>query len=77
MYKYKSKCRWNMLLHVDEAVVEIRPGELFKSKKEIKSRHLVQIHNKSITIKKKIKPKKKSIVTTFSKELNGSSSTQS
>jgi len=66
-----------MLLHVDEAVVEIRPGELFKSKKEIKSRHLVQIHNKSITIKKKIKPKKKSIVTTFSKELNGSSSTQS
>ena len=66
-----------MLLHINGEIVEIRPGELFESKIEINSRHLVQIHNKSITIKKKIKPKKKSIVTTFSKELNGSSSTQS
>jgi len=62
-----------MLLHINGEIVEIRPGELFESKIEINSRHLVQIHNKSITIKKKIKPKKKSIVTTFSKELNGSS----
>jgi len=36
MYKYRSKCRWNMLLHIDGEVVEIRPGEQFKSKKEVR-----------------------------------------
>jgi len=40
MYKYRSKCRWNMLLHIDGEVVEIRPGEQFKSKKEVESRFL-------------------------------------
>jgi len=78
MYKYKSKCRWNMLLHVDEEVVEIRPGELFKSKKEIKSRYLDLIENNSIKIKKKGRITKKSFKTQLSTEdINASSSTES
>jgi hypothetical protein len=40
MYKYRSKCRWNMLLHIDEEVVEIRPSELFESKSLVSSRYL-------------------------------------
>jgi hypothetical protein len=40
MYKYRSKCRWNMLLHIDGEVVEIRPSELFESKILINSRYL-------------------------------------
>jgi hypothetical protein len=40
MYKYRSKCRWNMLLHIDGEIVEIRPGELFNSKGLVESRYL-------------------------------------
>ena len=40
MYKYRSKCRWNMLLHIDGEIVEIRPGELFESAKVVESRYL-------------------------------------
>lgn len=40
MYKYRSKCRWNMLLHIDGEVIEIRPGEMFKSKAPVESRFL-------------------------------------
>ena len=76
MYKYRSKCRWNMLLHIDGVVVEIRPGELFQAKGAVDSRYLEQIN-------KKVAPKSTPVVTRvrksktqeiFKEELNASSS---
>ena len=76
MNKYRSKCRWNMLLHIDGEIVEIRPGELFESRSKIKSRYLELLNKNSITINKKSKTKKKVSVVTFKKgEISGSSST--
>jgi len=85
MYKYRSKCRWNMLLHIDGEVIEIRPGELFKSKKEVPSRYLdlVAPKKRQPKIKATTPPKEKAKViaqtkvTTFEEELDGSSSTES
>jgi len=77
MYKYKSKCRWNMLLHVDGEIVEIRPGELFKSKTLVNSRYLEIIKSKTVTtpvVKKKGRPKKANL---FKEELNVDSSSKS
>ena len=68
MYNYRSKCRWNMLLHIDGEVVEIRPGELFKSKKQVTSRYL-----DLIVKKKKTGPKPKETKTIFEDKINGSS----
>jgi hypothetical protein len=56
MYKYRSKCRWNMLLHIDGEVIEIRPGELFESRSLVSSRHLEIIN----IPKKKGRPAKSS-----------------
>ena len=46
MYKYRSKCRWNMLLYVNDDIVEIRPGELFEAGHTIESRHLELVEEK-------------------------------
>lgn len=46
MYKYRSKCRWNMLLHIDGEVVEIRPSEFFESKAPVESRYLELVKEK-------------------------------
>jgi len=76
MFKYRSKCRWNMLLHIDGEVVEIRPGEFFQSKKEVDSRYLEVLHvpkkrgRPPAKVLKKIVPKGKEI---FKEEVNGSS----
>jgi len=61
MYTYRSKCRWNMLLHVKNEIIEIRPGELFESDVTIQSRHLELISEKEklIRVKKKSSSKKK------------------
>ena len=74
MFKYRSKCRWNMLLHIDGEIIEIRPGELFESKSYLDSRYLERIDKKKITIKKRGRPKNTPSVTTFEDKLNGSSS---
>jgi len=55
MHKYRSKCRWNMLLHIDGEVVEIRPSELFSSKLPVESRYLELISEP----KKRVKTYKK------------------
>jgi hypothetical protein len=73
MHKYRSKCRWNMLLHIDDAIVEIRPGEEFTSVSLVSSRFLQEITPSSKITKKK-KPKTKLTTTTTFEELNGSSS---
>ena len=70
MHKYRSKCRWNMLLQLDGEVIEIRPGEIFESSAPVDSRYLEEmLPPKPTTRTKKSSPKKK-----FS--LDGSSSTQ-
>ena len=77
MYKYKSKCRWNMLLHVDGELVEIRPGELFESKNLVDSRYLEVIKPKvkaTPVAKKKGRPKK---VNLFEEKINVDSTSKS
>tara|TARA_A100000172_G_scaffold77845_2_gene62713 strand:+ start:9080 stop:9274 length:195 start_codon:yes stop_codon:yes gene_type:complete len=62
-----------MLLHIDDAIVEIRPGEEFTSVSLVSSRFLQEITPPSKITKKK-KPKTKLTTTTTFEELNGSSS---
>jgi hypothetical protein len=40
MFKYKSKCRWNILLQLGDEIVEIQPYELFESNMLMESRYL-------------------------------------
>lgn len=40
MFKYISKCRWNILLQFGNEIVEIRPSELFESNVLLESRFL-------------------------------------
>jgi len=63
-----------MLLHIDGEVIEIRPGEQFKSKGLIDSRYL-ELITKPLIQKKRGRPKVKSEIVTFEEELNASSST--
>jgi hypothetical protein len=37
MFKYRSKCKWNQLLSINNNVIEIRPGEFFESSHELDS----------------------------------------
>ena len=53
MYKYKSKCRWSILLYVDGDIVEIRPGELFESEEFISIKHLEEVKPKPSSKKQK------------------------
>ena len=76
MYKYRSKCRWNMLLHIDGEVIEIRPGELFESKTLVDSRYLNVIEQDKDEPKKK-KGRPKTITNETVDESYGSSGTES
>mgnify|MGYP003153650078 FL=1 len=75
MHTYRSKCRWNMLLHIDGEIIEIRPGELFESKHPVDSRHLEEIIKRK-TVKKTVKKVVKPSIT-FEEEFNGGSGTES
>lgn len=57
MFKYRSRCRWNMLLYIDGNLVEIRPSELFESIALIDSRYLELIEEPQLDSE----PKKKKI----------------
>jgi hypothetical protein len=61
-----------MLIHLENEIIEIRPGELFESKTFVNSRYL-QVISSPIIKKKKGRPKKK-VVEENKEELNGSSS---
>tara|TARA_R110002012_G_scaffold23188_1_gene78947 strand:+ start:172 stop:369 length:198 start_codon:yes stop_codon:yes gene_type:complete len=63
-----------MLLHIDDAIVEIRPGEEFTSVSLVSSRFLEEITASVKKVTKKKKPKTKLTTTTTFEELNGSSS---
>ena len=79
MHTYKSKCRWNLLLHIDGDIKEIRPGEIFTSNTIVDSRYaeLQSVGKKksSNISPKKGRPKKVISPNIFEGESNGSSST--
>jgi hypothetical protein len=78
MHKYRSKCRWNILLFIDGAVKEVRPGEVFEYDGIIESRFIVLQQPEIKNSVKKGRPKKKPASSNiFLKESDGASSTES
>jgi len=53
MYKYKSTCRFKMLVYTATDILEIRPQQILESVEEIKHPHLKLIEPKKKTDKKK------------------------
>ena len=78
MHKYRSKCRWNILLFIDGNIKEIRPGEVFEYDSIIVSR-FVELQKPQIEKPiKRGRPKKKPVSSNiFLKESDGASSTES
>lgn len=60
MLKYRSKCRWNLLLCIDDTIIEICPNQEFLSSHEIDSKYLELIlePKQEIIIEKKSPQKK-------------------
>jgi hypothetical protein len=60
MLKYRSKCRWNLLLCIDDKIVEICPNQEFLSSHEVDSKYLELISEpkQEIIIEKKPTQKK-------------------
>lgn len=54
MYKYRSSCRFRMLLCVGDEILEIRPKQIIKTKEKLDYPQLVLVEEK-----KKGRPKKK------------------
>ena len=81
MHTYKSKCRWNLLLHIDGDIKEIRPGEIFTSNTLIESRFVElqfeEQKKKPSKSAKKGRPKKIISPSIFEEETNASSSNES
>jgi hypothetical protein len=79
MHKYRSKCRWNILLFIDGDIKEIRPGEVFEYDGIIESRFVIQQQQSEIQNSvKRGRPKKKPVSSNiFLKEPDGASSTES
>jgi len=83
MYKYRSRCRWNILLYIGGNIKEIRPGEVFTYHVPIESRFVelqeTEIKKKELPKKAKLgRPKKKKEISSiFLENADGSSSTES
>ena len=64
MKKYKSKCRYNLLLHIDGSIKEIRPGEIFEASEDLDLKYVKRLaggrdtgpEDQGIEKKKVIKP---------------------
>ena len=62
MYKYKSTCRFKMLVYTDTDILEIRPQQIIESLVELKYPYLKLIVPESKVIKdKRVKTKNKEI----------------
>jgi len=62
MYKYKSTCRFKMLVYTDTNILEIRPQQIIESLEEINHPHLKNITpSKKIVKKKQYKVKNKEV----------------
>ena len=66
MYKYKSTCRFKMLLYVGSDILEIRPQQIIESAVKLDYSYLKLIEPKN----SKPKPKKSSIKTKGIKDGN-------
>lgn len=77
MYKYRSKCRWNILLFIGGTIKEIRPGEVFEYDVSIESRFVELQNTKIEKSPKRGRPKKKEISSIFLEKIDGTSSTES
>ena len=78
MHKYRSKCRWNILLFINGDVKEIRPGEVFEYDSIIESRFVVLQQPEIQNSVKRGRPKKNPVSSNiFLKESDGASSTES
>jgi len=58
MFKYRSRCKWNQLLSINNKIIEIRPGEFFESSQELDSPFLELVAEKKIIFE----PKKKKVI---------------
>jgi hypothetical protein len=45
MYKYKSHCRFNLLIALQDKILEIRPGEIIESEVEVQHDNLVLLED--------------------------------
>ncbi len=60
MYKYKSRCRFTMLLYVEGTVLEVRPQEILTVSTELHSRFLEELESPKpeIEVIKEVKVRK-------------------
>lgn len=58
MFKYRSRCKWNQLLSINNKIIEIRPGEFFECSQELDSPFLELVVEKKIIFE----PKKKKVI---------------
>ena len=53
MYKYKSTCRFKMLLFIGSEIVEVRPQQTISSKEKLEFSYLKVVEEPKITVPKK------------------------
>ena len=61
MYKYKSTCRFKMLVYSGSEIIEVRPQEIISSGVELKNSYLKlipKVNKTKSTVPLKTKPKK-------------------
>lgn len=55
MFKYRSKCKWNQLIFINNKIIEIRPGEFFESTHQVQSPFIEEIKEVLVSEPKKRK----------------------
>jgi hypothetical protein len=58
-YKYRSTCRFSMLLDVDGDLIQIRPNQIIESTSELNYEYLKRIEEKPKRTPAKRKPRRK------------------
>lgn len=58
VYKYRSTCRFPMLLQVSDSVLEIRPNQVIESEVELRYETLKEILPTPVTKKRRTKKEK-------------------
>ena len=59
MYKYKSTCRFKMLVYSGSDILEIRPQQIIESEVLLDHPYLRLLEEKEVKLKKTYKPRKK------------------
>ena len=58
MYKYKSTCRFKMLVYTDTSILEIRPQQIIETSQELNYPYLKEIITEKPPVAKKKRIKK-------------------